>query len=47
MIKLLVVSALLTAGMLYADTTDNEIFIEQSGDNLTLTIDQEGFGNKF
>ena len=47
MIKLLVVGALLATGMLYADTTDNEIFIEQSGDNLTLTIDQEGYGNKF
>ena len=33
MIKLLVVGALLATGMLYADTTDNEIFIEQSGDN--------------
>ena len=29
MIKLLVVGALLATGMLYADTTDNEIFIEQ------------------
>ena len=26
--------------------TDNEIFIEQTGDDLTLTIDQVGYGNK-
>ena len=26
---------------------DNEIFLQQSGDNLTLTIDQVGYGNKF
>ena len=27
--------------------TDNEIYIEQAGDTLTLTIDQVGYGNKF
>lgn len=26
---------------------DNEIFLQQSGDTLTLTIDQVGYGNKF
>ena len=36
---------ILSAGVM-ADT-DNEIFLEQTGDNLTLTIDQEGYGNKF
>ena len=30
-----------------ADATDNEIFLQQSGDTLTLTIDQIGYGNKF
>lgn len=30
-----------------ADSTDNEIFLEQSGDTLSLTIDQVGYGNKF
>ena len=30
-----------------ADSTDNEIFLQQTGDNLTLTIDQVGYGNKF
>lgn len=30
-----------------ADSTDNEIFLEQTGDTLTLTIDQIGYGNKF
>ena len=29
-----------------ADSTDNEIFLEQSGDTLNLTIDQVGYGNK-
>ena len=37
---------MLSAGVM-ADTTDNEIFLEQSGDNLVLTIDQQGYGNKF
>ena len=27
--------------------TDNEIYIQQAGDTLTLTIDQVGYGNKF
>ena len=26
---------------------DNEIFLQQSGDTLVLTIDQVGYGNKF
>ena len=26
--------------------SDNEILITQTGDNLTLTIDQNGYGNK-
>lgn len=26
---------------------DNEVFLQQSGDSLTLTIDQQGYGNKF
>ena len=30
-----------------AATTDNEIFLEQVGDTLTLIIDQIGYGNKF
>ena len=30
-----------------ADSTDNEIFLQQTGDNLTLTIDQKGYANKF
>ena len=30
-----------------ADSTDNEIFLQQTGDNLTLTIDQQGYANKF
>ena len=29
-----------------AATTDNEIRIDQTGDTLTLTIDQIGYGNK-
>jgi len=29
-----------------AGTTDNEILLDQSGDTLTLTIDQIGYGNK-
>ena len=30
----------------FAQTDDNEIFIEQTGDTLTLFIEQEGEGNK-
>ena len=36
----------LSAGVM-ADSTDNEIFLQQTGDNLTLTIDQQGYANKF
>ena len=35
------------SGVVLAATTDNEIFLEQAGDSLTLTIDQIGYGNKF
>ncbi len=36
---------LVTSGLVFADD-DNEIMIEQSGDTLTLYIDQIGYGNK-
>ena len=36
---------LVTSGLVFADD-DNEIMIEQSGDTLTLYIDQVGYGNK-
>ena len=39
--------ALGLSGVVLAATTDNEIFLEQAGDSLTLTIDQIGYGNKF
>ena len=39
--------ALFLSVSIFADATDNEIFLEQSGDTLTLTIDQVGYGNKF
>jgi len=38
---------LLSAGYVLADASDNEIFLEQEGDTLVLTIDQVGYGNKF
>ena len=38
---------LLSAGTVFAATSDNEIFLEQEGDTLALTIDQIGYGNKF
>ncbi len=39
--------ALFTPTLLFAQaTTDNEIRIDQTGDTLTLTIDQIGYGNK-
>ena len=39
--------ALFTPTLLFAQaTTDNEIRIDQTGDTLTLYIDQIGFGNK-
>jgi|TARA_R110000851_G_scaffold119793_1_gene247830 hypothetical protein len=40
------VALVLSTGVM-ADSSDNEIFLEQSGDTLTLTIDQVGYGNKF
>jgi len=39
--------ALSLSNIVWAATTDNEIFLEQAGDTLTLTIDQVGYGNKF
>ena len=39
--------ALGLSNVVLAATTDNEIFLEQTGDTLTLTIDQVGYGNKF
>lgn len=36
---------LVASGLVFADD-DNEIMIEQSGDTLTLYIDQVGYGNK-
>tara|TARA_B100000953_G_C17988462_1_gene411305 strand:- start:1 stop:789 length:789 start_codon:yes stop_codon:yes gene_type:complete len=39
--------ALVLSSVVMAATTDNEIFLEQVGDTLTLTIDQIGYGNKF
>ena len=43
---LLALGLILSAGIVSANS-DNEIFLEQVGDTLTLTIDQVGFGNKF
>lgn len=39
---------LMTSGLVLANpgTTDNEILLEQVGDTLTLTIIQDGYGNK-
>ena len=39
--------ALSLSSIVIGATTDNEIFLEQVGDTLTLTIDQIGYGNKF
>ena len=37
----------LSASMAFGQgASDNEILITQTGDNLTLTIDQDGYGNK-
>jgi hypothetical protein len=38
---------LVFSAWVYSDSTDNEIFLQQSGDTLNLTIDQIGYGNKF
>ena len=42
-----VLIALGLSSVVIGATTDNEIFLEQVGDTLTLTIDQIGYGNKF
>lgn len=45
--KLLSIALLLSTSFIFAQATDdNEILIEQSGDTLSLYIDQIGFGNK-
>lgn len=36
----------MASSSVFADADDNEIMIEQSGDTLTLYIDQVGYGNK-
>jgi len=47
MINKLLFFTLFTPTLLFAAaTTDNEIKIDQTGDTLTLTIDQIGYGNK-
>ena len=38
---------LFSTAVMGQSATDNEIYIEQSGDTLELTIDQVGYGNKF
>jgi len=42
-----VLIALGLSSVVIGATTDNEIFLEQVGDTLTLTIDQIGYANKF
>ena len=44
--KLCALFVLVFSTWVLADSTDNEIFLEQSGDTLNLTIDQVGYGNK-
>jgi len=45
--KLISIALLLSTSFVFAQATDdNEILIEQSGDTLSLYIDQIGFGNK-
>ena len=44
--KFIALAFLLCPTVLFAATTDNEILLDQSGDTLTLTIDQIGYGNK-
>ena len=46
MIGWLILLSFLSGTVKAQSATDNEIFIEQSGDTLTLTIDQIGYGNK-
>ena len=45
--KYLTIFALFLSVSIFAQSTDKEIFLEQEGDDLTLTIDQIGYGNKF
>jgi hypothetical protein len=44
--KLISLILLLSTSIVFAATDDNEIRIDQTGDTLTLYIDQVGFGNK-
>ena len=44
--RLIAFAFLLCPAVLYAGANDNEIMLDQSGDTLTLTIDQVGYGNK-
>ena len=45
--KLLSLILLMSTSFVFAQATDdNEIMIEQSGDTLTIYIDQVGYGNK-
>ena len=44
--KFIALAFLLCPTVLFAASTDNEILLDQSGDTLTLTIDQIGYGNK-
>lgn len=46
--KLIAFPFLLCSTAIYAQaaSTDNEILLDQSGDTLTLTVDQVGYGNK-
>ena len=46
--KLIAFTFLLCPTVLFAQaaSTDNEILLDQSGDTLTLTVDQVGYGNK-
>ena len=44
--RLIAFAFLLCPLVLLAGANDNEILLDQSGDTLTLTIDQVGYGNK-
>ena len=44
--KILLSTLLIPSILFAASSTDNEIKIDQTGDTLTLTIDQIGYGNK-
>tara|TARA_R110000751_G_C13757082_1_gene478849 strand:- start:972 stop:1691 length:720 start_codon:yes stop_codon:yes gene_type:complete len=47
LIGMLGVGLVITQPISAAGTTDNEILLDQQGTTLTLTIDQQGYGNKF